>query len=232
MKKIFDLLFVSIFAIVGFVSCDSKKEDTTVAEDNSGYSISTEIQDSIVLLPNSKTLSVDIMEALSARRTERAFSNDNLTNQQIADLLWAANGVNRVEDGKRTAPSARNAQEIDVYLFTPVAIYCYEAVSHSLKLVKEGDFRTSAGTQPFYAAASVAISLVVDFGKMEGFDEEAKAFYSATDVGYVSQNIYLYCAAENLGTVVCGSVDREVVANLLGIQNGKVLLSHAIGVLN
>lgn len=232
MKKIFDLLFVSLFVIVGFVSCDSKKEDTTVAEDNSGYSISTEIQDSIVLLPNSKTLSVDIMEALSARRTERAFSNDNLTNQQIADLLWAANGVNRVEDGKRTAPSARNAQEIDVYLFTPVAIYRYEAVSHSLKLVKEGDYRTSAGTQPFYAAASVAISLVVDFGKMEGFDEEAKAFYSATDVGYVSQNIYLYCAAENLGTVVCGSVDREAVANLLGIQNGKVLLSHAIGVLN
>lgn len=232
MKKIFDLLFVSLFVIVGFVSCDSKKEDTSIAEDNSGYSISTEIQDSIVLLPNSKTLSVDIMEALSARRTERAFSNDNLTNQQIADLLWAANGVNRVEDGKRTAPSARNAQEIDVYLFTPVAIYRYEAVSHSLKLVKEGDYRTSAGTQPFYAAASVAISLVVDFGKMEGFDEEAKAFYSATDVGYVSQNIYLYCAAENLGTVVCGSVDREVVANLLGIQNGKVLLSHAIGVLN
>lgn len=232
MKKIFDLLFVSLFVIVGFVSCNSKKEDTSIAEDNSGYSISTEIQDSIVLLPNSKTLSVDIMEALSARRTERAFSNDNLTNQQIADLLWAANGVNRVEDGKRTAPSARNAQEIDVYLFTPVAIYRYEAVSHSLKLVKEGDYRTSAGTQPFYAAASVAISLVVDFGKMEGFDEEAKAFYSATDVGYVSQNIYLYCAAENLGTVVCGSVDREAVANLLGIQNGKVLLSHAIGVLN
>lgn len=232
MKKIFDLLFVSLFVIVGFVSCDSKKEDTTVAEDNSGYSISTEIQDSIVLLPNSKTLSVDIMEALSARRTERAFSNDNLTNQQIADLLWAANGVNRAGDGKRTAPSARNAQEIDVYLFTPVAIYRYEAVTHSLKLVKEGDYRTSAGTQPFYAAASVAISLVVDFGKMEGFDEEAKAFYSATDVGYVSQNIYLYCAAENLGTVVCGSVDREAVANLLGIQNGKVLLSHAIGVLN
>jgi SagB-type dehydrogenase family enzyme len=172
------------------------------------------------------------MEALSARRTERAFSNDNLTNQQIADLLWAANGVNRAGDGKRTAPSARNAQEIDVYLFTPVAIYRYEAVSHSLKLVKEGDYRTSAGTQPFYAAASVAISLVVDFDKMEGFDEEAKAFYSATDVGYVSQNIYLYCAAENLGTVVCGSVDREAVANLLGIQNGKVLLSHAIGVLN
>ena len=232
MKKIFDLLFVSFFVIVGFVSCDSKKEDTSIAEDNSGYSISTEIQDSIVLLPNSKTLSVDIMEALSARRTERAFSNDNLTNQQIADLLWAANGVNRAGDGKRTAPSARNAQEIDVYLFTPVAIYRYEAVSHSLKLVKEGDYRTSAGTQPFYAAASVAISLVVDFGKMEGFDEEAKAFYSATDVGYVSQNIYLYCAAENLGTVVCGSVDREAVANLLGIQNGKVLLSHAIGVLN
>lgn len=232
MKKIFDLLFVSLFVIVGFVSCDSKKEDTSIAEDNSGYSISTEIQDSIVLLPNSKTLSVDIMEALSARRTERAFSNDNLTNQQIADLLWAANGVNRAGDGKRTAPSARNAQEIDVYLFTPVAIYRYEAVSHSLKLVKEGDFRTSAGTQPFYSAASVAISLVVDFGKMEGFDEEAKAFYSATDVGYVSQNIYLYCAAENLGTVVCGSVDREAVAKLLGIQNGKVLLSHAIGVLN
>lgn len=232
MKKIFDLLFVSIFAIVGFVSCDSKKEDTTVSEDNSGYSISTDVQDSIALLPNSKTLSVDIMEALSARRTERAFSNDNLTNQQIADLLWAANGVNRAGDGKRTAPSARNAQEIDVYLFTPVAIYRYEAVSHSLKLVKEGDYRTSAGTQPFYAAASVAISLVVDFDKMEGFDEEAKAFYSATDVGYVSQNIYLYCAAENLGTVVCGSVDREAVANLLGIQNGKVLLSHAIGVLN
>lgn len=217
--------------MIGVVSCESAKVSSEVETDESGYAISTQIQDTFALLPHSTALGMDVMEALSQRKSQRAFSNDNLTDQQISDLLWAANGVNRVEDGRRTAPSARNAQEIDVYLFTASAIYRYVAESHALKLVKEGDFRTSAGTQPFYAAASVAISLVVDFDKMEGFDDEAKAFYSATDVGYVSQNIYLYCAAKNLGTVVCGSVDRDSVAQLLGIQNGKVLLSHAIGTL-
>lgn len=232
MRKKLTLLAATLFMIIGVVSCDSKKEvASNVVEEQATYTFSSLNQDSIALLPPSTALGVDVMEALASRRTERAFSNNDLSDQQISDLLWAANGVNRVEDGKRTAPSARNAQEIDVYLFTSAAIYRYEASSHSLKLVKEGDYRTSAGTQPFYAAASVAISLVVDFDKMEGFDDEAKAFYSATDVGYVSQNIYLYCAAKNLATVVCGSVDRELVAGLLGIKNGKVLLSHAIGTL-
>lgn len=227
-----NLFMATLLLLCGVVSCQTKSDTSVEIKDESGFVISTEVKDSIALLPPSKLLGIDIMEALSARKTDRAFSNDNLSDQQIANLLWSANGVNRTEDGKRTAPSARNAQEIDVYLFSPVAIYRYDAVSHSLKLVKEGDFRTSAGTQPFYAAASVAISLVVDFDKMDGFSDEAKAFYSATDVGYVSQNIYLSCAAQNMGTVVCGSIERDSIANLLNIQNGKVLLSHAIGTLS
>jgi SagB-type dehydrogenase family enzyme len=151
-----------------------------------------------------------------------------LSDQLISNLLWSANGVNR-EDGKRTAPSASNCQEIDIYLFTKTAIYFYDAVNNTLILKKEGDFRTQAGRNDFFANAPIALAFVGNFDKMAKYDAEAQAFYSATDVGFVSQNVYLFCASENLSTVVCGNIDREAIKTLLEITNGKVLLTHPVG---
>lgn len=168
-----------------------------------------------------------LMEALNARHTSRDFSDKMLSNQQLSDLLWAANGVNR-KDGKRTAPSARNCQEIDIYVYLSSGVYLYDAAANSLLLKKTGDFRKEAAMQPFAQTAPVLLVFVADYEKMKGMDDEAKVFYGATDAGYVSQNVYLYCASEDMNTVVLGSIYRDKIKDLLGF-NGKAILGQPIG---
>ena len=227
------LLCLAVFALcvklAHFYSCDTNEGKVDTSDFDPTFEIVSSTADSISLRGHSDLTST-LTEAMESRRTERSFSDKELNDQQIADLLWNALGVNR-EDGRRTAPTARNAQEIDLYLFTKAAIYRYCAESNSLKLVKTGDYRTKAGTQPFYGMAPLAIAIVADFNKLDAmnFDEAGKQFYSATDAGYVSQNIYLYCAASGLATVACGSVDRESLIDVLGLTNAKAVLSHPIG---
>ena len=184
----------------------------------------------VALPPHSEIGGVALIQALDKRMTVRSYSSEDLSDQQISDLLWSAVGVNR-EDGKRTSPTARNAQEINLYLFTKSAIYRYDAEENSLKLVKIGDFRAKTGRQPFFANASVAIAIVADFDAMDAkdFDAAGKEFYSATDGGYVSQNIYLYCAAADLATVACGNIERDSIVELLELPNAKAILSHPVG---
>ncbi len=239
MKRILNFTVVAIVALSIF-SCkqnvgENAKNETCVKAENSAvavaeatYEICASTQDSVALLPPSDLNGVTISDALKNRRTIREFSDKNLSDQQISDLLWCACGANR-EDGKRTAPTARNAQEMDVYLFTPAAIYYYQAASHSLKLVKVGDFRDKAGKQGAFIVAPVSVSIVADFNKMDGFDDEAKQFYSATDAGFISQNIYLYASASGLATVTCGNIDRPGIVELLGLPNAKAILSHPVG---
>lgn len=240
-KKLFNRLScvaLSVVTIASLSSCRSNtesaaneevKDTAAIACPAATYTIEESMQDSFALLAPSKKSSMSLIEALANRRTVRSFAETALSDQQISDLLWCACGVNR-EDGKLTAPTACNAQEIDVYLFTPKAIYFYQKASHSLKLFKEGDFREKAGNQAFFRTAPIAIALVGDFDKMGRFDEEGKQFYSATDVGYVSQDIYLYCAAAGLATVACGNIDRPAITELLGLTNAKPLLSHPVGI--
>ncbi len=184
----------------------------------------------IQLLPPEKEGGKPLMQALSERKSSRSFIPDKeLSKQQLSNLLWAANGVNRQERTARTAPSASNCQEIDIYVYLKEGLYLYDAISHSLILKKKGDFRKEAGKQAFAETASVCLTYVGNFDKMPNYKEDQKEFYSATDCGFVSQNVYLYCASEGLGTVVLGMVDKEKVAKLLELKNGKVLLSQVIG---
>jgi SagB-type dehydrogenase family enzyme len=172
---------------------------------------------------------ISLMKAFKERKTIRNFDGKPLSDQQISNLLWAANGINRPDENKRTVPTASNNQQTDVYLFTEKAIYLYDAVRNVLNLKKEGDFRKQAGKNEFFADAPVALVYVADFNRMAKYDAESQQFYSATDVGFVSQNVYLYCASENLATVVCGYIDREALNTLLEISNGKVLLTQPVG---
>lgn len=166
-------------------------------------------------------------KALQSRSTTRSFSNKPIDSQTLSNLLWAANGVNR-EDGRRTAPSARNCQEIDIYLFTPENVQLYVPEDHSLKIVVEGDYRHKAAIQPFAAKAPLLLVYVANYDKMGKMDKESQEFYGATDCGFVSQNVYLFCAAENLNTVVLGMINREAIQELLQI-NGKAILAQPIG---
>lgn len=172
-----------------------------------------------------------LMEALKDRKTGRSFSQQKLTEQQLSDLLWATFGINRPESGKRTAPSAVNWQETLIYVSLESGIYTYDAKANELTMVTVGDFRKDMGKQSFAGDAAVMLVFVADYSKMgNATTKENKDFYSAVDVGYISQNVYLYCSSENLSTVVLGMVDREKIKTLLKLNDDqKVILTQCVG---
>ncbi len=175
------------------------------------------------------------MQALNERQTTRSFTTDNLTLQQLSDLFWAAFGINRADQGKRTAPSAMNWQEIDIYVTTPQGTYVYDAAAHALKFINTKDLRAETGSQDFVATAALNIVYVADMGK-RGLREadtikDQDLFMSYSDAAFIAQNIYLYCASANLGCVVRGSVPANNLASDLGLRpDQRILLAQTVGV--
>jgi len=183
----------------------------------------------IVLPAPDTTGGKPLMEVLKTRKSLRAYSPRELTRQQLSDLLWAAWGVNRA-DGKRTAPTACNHQEIDVAVCLSSGTYLYEAKENRLKQLGKKDIRKSCGIQPFVAKAPVILVLLSDYRRMKMLDEDHKPFYSGIDIGYVSQNIYLYCTSAGLSTVALGMINRELIAKELKLATEqKVMLGHPVG---
>ncbi|HXK44808.1 MAG TPA: SagB/ThcOx family dehydrogenase, partial [bacterium] len=171
-----------------------------------------------------------LMEALSARKSMREFGSQELPLQTISNLLWAAFGINRPESGKRTAPSAANWQEIDIYIAIPKAVYVYDAKTNILKPVISGDLRAHFGRQAFVKTAPVVLAYVADYSKMGRASQTDKDFYAATDTGFISQNVYLFCASEGLNTVVLGVVDRDTLARTLNLKpEQKIILTQPVG---
>jgi SagB-type dehydrogenase family enzyme len=182
----------------------------------------------IKLLPPQTNGGMPLMEALANRKTNRDFTQQELTPQQLSNLLWAATGVNRY-DGKRTAPTARNAQEIEVYVLNKEGAYLYMPKEHELKLMAKGDQRKIGASQERFQECPLMLIFVANFDKMEGFDAEATAMYGGTDTGNISQNVYLYCASENLATCAIGSIQRDKLQETLKF-NGKAILGQSVGV--
>ena len=173
-----------------------------------------------------------LMQALNERQSVRSFTETNLTQQQLSDLLWAACGINR--PGKRTSPTAVNYQEIDVYVALQSGLYLYDAEKHSLKLIKSKDIRKYTGTQSFAHSAPVNLVLVADMGKAgkkEGVKiDDSDLLMPYADAGYVSQNIYLYCASAGLGSIVRGSIHKDILAKEMGLRsNQMILLAQTVG---
>ena len=166
--------------------------------------------------PN-KTGGMPLMDALSNRKSSRDFSEKELSNQQLSDLLWAMWGINRA-DGRRTAPTARNWQELDLYAVRKDGVYRYDAKKNVLELVKSGDNRKIAGTQDFVQKAALNILLVADFKKMSN-NETDNMMTANIDAGFLCQNAYLYCASEKLKCVVRMMIDRDEIKKVLGFGN-------------
>lgn len=172
-----------------------------------------------------KTGGLPLMEALNARQTGRDFSSKPLDEQMLSDLLWAAFGINR-PDGKRTAPSARNMQEIDLYVALPSGLYLYEAKQNVLEQIFADDIREQTGKQPFTQRAPVNLIYVAETKRMRG----DTTFYSAVDTGYISQNVYLFCASEGLNTVVLGMVDKDALHKAMKLKPSQlVILTQPVG---
>jgi SagB-type dehydrogenase family enzyme len=160
-----------------------------------------------------------VMEALSLRASASEFTGTKLSLQDLSDLLWAANGVNRKEMSKRTAPSAMNAQDIDVYLFTEEGVYIYDAQNHALNPVVSGDQRgLAAGRQEEFAKAAAILVMVSDLSKFKSGDDKMKLGLAAYDAGIVSQNISVFCASVGFNTRPRATMDIEKMRSVLQLK--------------
>ena len=161
-----------------------------------------------------------LMEALSKRSSLREFSTAEIDNQVLSNLLWAAWGYNR--ENKRTAPSAMNIQEIQLYVFLKSGAYLYDARNNILLQISKQDLRKVTYNQEYVAPAPINIVFVSDQKKGGGS--------SATNAGFISQNIYLFCASEGLATVVRSSFDVKAISIALKLKMTQVpILAQTVG---
>ncbi|MDR1919976.1 MAG: SagB/ThcOx family dehydrogenase [Tannerellaceae bacterium] len=173
-----------------------------------------------------KTGGEPLMKVFNNRKSDREFAAGKVKPKDLSNLLWAANGVNR-PDGKRTAPSAINAQDVDVYVILPEGAYLYDAKAHALNPVAAGDYREAvAGGQDFVKAAPLCLVLVSDLKRLSKNPDEGSKLMGAVDVGIVSQNINLACAGLGLLTVPRASMDKEALKKALKLTDTHLILMN------
>lgn len=188
--------------------------------------------DKVVKLPKPNlNRSGAVMKALSERQSTREYALKALSLADLSDLLWAANGINRSDSGKRTAPSAMNKQDVDVYVVLPDGTYLYDAKNHQLNLVAEGDHRGAvAGGQAFVKTAPVSLVLISDISRFGDAKSARNQLMGAMDAGIVSQNISLFCSSANLATVPRASMDFDQLKKVLKLKETQMpMMNHPVG---
>ncbi len=170
-----------------------------------------------------------LMQALNERHSSREYLDQELSPQQLSDMLWAACGINR-PDGRRTVPSARNKQEIDVYIATAQGVFLYDAVKNALIGVTGNDIRANTGSQPWVKDAAVNILYVCNKDRAASRDERGLLVNAGFTAGACAQNVYLYCASEGLGSVVRGSFNADELKGLLKLNDQQVIvMAQSVG---
>ena len=171
-----------------------------------------------------------LMQALKARHSEREFGAAKLSPQVLSNLLWAAWGINR-PDGHRTAPSASNKQEIEIYVTLPEGAYVWDAIANTLNPVAAGDLRGATGTQPFPATAALNLVYVADMSKAgRPATDPQQAMNVGADTGAIMENVYLFCASEGLVSVVRASVPKDALAKQLKLRDSQlIVLAQSVG---
>jgi SagB-type dehydrogenase family enzyme len=179
----------------------------------------------IVLNPPDTARGLPVMKALSLRASATEFDTTRINFQDLSDLLWASNGVNRPESGKRTAPSALNAQDIDVYVFMKSGIYLYNAKKHLLELIVDSDYRNViADKQVNVAKAPLICLLVSDISRFSFGKDSVKLVWAAVDAGIVSQNISIFCASVGLATRPRAFMDQQILREILKLKDSQYLI--------
>ena len=202
MKKLLILFGITLFLLV-----------------SAGASMAEEV----IKLPDpQKDGGMPLMKALSLRKSTRGnFGPDTkLSMQQLSNLLWAADGVNRPDD-YRTAPSAANWQNIDIYVTTADGYYLYDPIKNTLIVLGKEDIRSVSGQQPFVTQAPVDLIYVADyerasFGGRRMKDTEET--WSFANTGFIAQNVYLWCASEGLACIVRAMADKDLIKKTLKLR--------------
>lgn len=184
----------------------------------------------VVLPPPQMQGGLPLMQALARRQSARTFDTAALPMQTLSDLLWAAAGINRPEHGGRTAPSAMNGQEVDVYLALPEGLYRYDPQAHALQRVLAADVRRVTGYQDFVDAAPLDLVYVADHARMKLVPAAQRESYASAAVGAMAQNVYLYCASAGLSTVIRAWIDRQALATAMALgTDQQIMLAQTVG---
>ena len=184
-----------------------------------------------VQLPDPKLdQSKPLMKAIKDRKTTREYSPENLTTQTLSNLLWAAWGINRPDSGRRTAPSAKNWQEIEVYVATTTGMYLYDPKGNALVPIVAGDIRSLTYTQAPFKDAPIHLVYIADLEKMGEGEEGSKLVLAAMDTGFVAENVYLYCASEGLNTGFRVTIDKPKLAEAIKLRpTQRIMAAQSIG---
>jgi SagB-type dehydrogenase family enzyme len=184
-----------------------------------------------------------LMQALKERKSTRGNfgPEEKLSMQTLSNLLWAADGVNRPGTPPHfTAPSAVDWQNIDIYVATADGVFLYDAVQNALKVIVDKDVRASSGLeggggmkQDFAKTAPVSLVYVANLAKTKAMNyggESVGLWWTAVGVGAIAQNVYLYCASENLACIVRAMVDGAKITEVFKLSpDQKVMLTSTIG---
>ena len=186
-------------------------------------------ESSITLPPFEKHGGLPLLDALSQRRSSRDFEATLLPLPLLSQLLWSAFGVNR-NGGHRTAPTAMDCQEIDLYVALPGGAYVYDAAAHALHLAVPSDVRRVTGYQDFVDEAPLDLVFVADHSRMGLVPVQRREEYALVAAGAIAQNVYLFAASAGLATVLRAWIDRGALAEALGLTHDQqVLLSQTVG---
>ena len=179
--------------------------------------------------PDMKRQTISVMETYKQRKSVREYSAKALSEQDLSDLLWAAQGQNR-EDGHLTSPTAMNRQEIRLYVFTEKSVSLYDPQANTLTQVASGDHRgIMASGQDFVKNAPVVLLMVADMDKFRSNNQHAQ-WMVAVDTGIVCENINLFCSAAGLCTVPRGTMDSKAISTLLGLNDNQIpLINNPVG---
>ncbi len=209
-KKSLSLILLSVFVLAaGLTAQDSDLVKLPVAQMTGGK---------------------PLLDCLKARQSGREFSSEKLPLQVLSNLLWAADGINRPDSGKRTAPSAVNWQDIDIYAATAEGLFLYLPKEHALRKIAAEDVRAAMGKQEFVKDVPLNLVYVSDSSKIPMGKDEDKRYFSGTHTGFISQNVYLFCASEGLSTVVRGLLDPETMAKVMKLRPEQhITLAQSVG---
>ncbi len=211
-----------VLAACGPTTSQQEKEcPRTVVNERNDEPMELNEFDIIKLLPPDTACCSPLMKAALHRQSHREMDATLLSLQQLSDIMWMANGVNR-PDGKRTVPSAMARYPLDTYAVLPNGIYLYDPAAHELLPVVEGDYRELSGLQDFVTGAPLNVVFVADYNRYEGdrpVPADRRLYLAALDAGHCAQNIYLYCAVHGLKTVVRAGAREAELLELLGIND-------------
>ena len=191
-----------------------------------GFAQNNEIQ-----LPDPITTGgMPLMDVLKTRKSSREYSEQKIDNQTLSNLLWATFGYSRLDEKKRTAPTARNKQEFEIYCAMEDGLFLWNPERNVLTLILKDDIRATTGGQDFVAKAPLNLIFVCNNDKLDSPLDDRQRKYVYVDTGYLSENVYLYCASAGLATVVRGHFDDATLTKAMQLPDNQwIVITQTVG---